>query len=252
MIQDFLSSLSFYKEAMTYLSRPDYRRYVWITGAVSALFALVVLGGSLYYVWDGIRDIIYAFQTSNQRWLGAVWTVIKNILPLAVILLIALTLYKNIIIIITAPFMSGLAAKIQQEKQGYVSTNASWGQFIQDNKRAIRINIRYAVLEIFYTVILLFISLLPVIGSLISVVGIFLVSAYYAGAGNIDFILELKRLSVKESIAFSQKNRGLCAGIGAGYLLILAIPLVGVIFAPTLSVTAATLSSLKRLAPSQR
>ena len=74
-------------------------------------------------------------------------------------------------------------------------------------------------------------------------IGIVLIQAYYAGFGNLDYFMD-RHYSVKDSIAFVNRNKGVALGNGLGFLALLAIPIIGVFLAPTLGVAAATLSGI--------
>jgi len=84
---------------------------------------------------------------------------------------------------------------------------------------------------------------------LVSAVLIFAVQAYYAGFGNFDFYME-RHFSVRDSVKFVRLNRGLAFANGAIFLGILAVPVVGVIFAPILCAIAATLAIDPKINPS--
>jgi CysZ protein len=71
---------------------------------------------------------------------------------------------------------------------------------------------------------------------------LFMVSAYYYGFSMLDYSNERKRLSVKNSIHYIQKHKGLTLGNGVVYQLIISIPFFGAIFAPITAVVAATIS----------
>jgi len=86
---------------------------------------------------------------------------------------------------------------------------------------------------------------IPVIGWAFTLLS-FLIQAYYAGFGNIDYTLE-RHLSYKESIAFVKQNRGMAIGNGIIFMLFLLIPFIGFIFVLPLSVTAATTETIKKL-----
>jgi CysZ protein len=58
----------------------------------------------------------------------------------------------------------------------------------------------------------------------------------------IDYSNERKRLSIRESIHFIQKQKGLTLGNGVVYQLLVSIPFLGAIVAPITAVVAATIS----------
>ena len=69
----------------------------------------------------------------------------------------------------------------------------------------------------------------------------------YLGYGLMDFPLEHRGLSVKQSDDFVRRHRPLSTGLGAGYLLLMMIPIVGWMFAPTFGTVAGTLKALEAL-----
>ena len=68
----------------------------------------------------------------------------------------------------------------------------------------IRINLRNLGKELLLTIPILIIGLIPVIG-IISTVLLFLMQAYYAGFGNMDYTLE-RHFNYKQSIQFVRET----------------------------------------------
>jgi CysZ protein len=95
------------------------------------------------------------------------------------------------------------------------------------------------------TILIFMVGLIPVIGWFTSLL-IFVVQAYYAGFGNMDYTLE-RHLKYNESLSFVRKNRGTAIGNGLGFLAILLIPIIGVILVLPLSVTAASTKTIELL-----
>lgn len=77
-------------------------------------------------------------------------------------------------------------------------------------------------------------------------VALFLVQAYYAGFGNMDFTLE-RHYQYKESIQFVKRNKGVAIGNGLVFILFLLVPFIGALLVLPLSVTAATLTTLPKI-----
>ena len=100
-------------------------------------------------------------------------------------------------------------------------------------------------MELLLTIPILLLGLLPVIG-LLSTVLLFLVQAYYAGFGNMDYTLE-RHFNYKDSLNFVRKHRGVAVGNGIVFMLFLLIPIIGVIFVLPLSVTAASVKTVDLL-----
>ena len=98
-------------------------------------------------------------------------------------------------------------------------------------------------MELLITIPLLILSLVPVL-NIITTVLIFLVQAYYAGFGNMDYTLE-RHYGYSESIQFVKKNKGVAIGNGIIFIIMLIIPVIGVILVLPLSVTASTTETIR-------
>jgi CysZ protein len=100
-------------------------------------------------------------------------------------------------------------------------------------------------MELLLTIPILLLKFIPVV-NIFSTILLFLVQAYYAGFGNIDYTLE-RHFQYKESLQFVRKNRGLAIGNGIVFLLFLLIPVIGVLLVLPLSVTAASKTTIELL-----
>ena len=105
-------------------------------------------------------------------------------------------------------------------------------------------------MELLLTIPILLVGLIPIIG-LVSTVLLFLMQAYYAGFGNMDYTLE-RHYDYNKSIQFVRKNKGQAIGNGIVFMLFLLIPIVGVILVLPLSVTAATVQTVDLLDPEMK
>ena len=72
------------------------------------------------------------------------------------------------------------------------------------------------------------------------------IQAYYAGFGNMDYTLE-RYYNTKESVHFIHQHRGFAVGNGIIFLLLLAIPVLGIFLAPFFGAVGATIGTLRRL-----
>ena len=158
----------------------------------------------------------------------------------AVMFVVCLILYKYIMLIVSAPIMSMVSEKIELQKTGRAPAPFSMSRNIKSLVRGLRIALRNISKEMLLTVLLLLLGLVPVIG-LASAVLIFLVQAYYAGFGSCDYYME-RHFTVRESVKFVRRNRGVAIANGAIFLGLLAIPIVGFFLAPILTAIAATLT----------
>ena len=111
--------------------------------------------------------------------------------------------------------------------------------------RGVRIATRNLFRELILTIPILLLGLIPAIG-IFSTVLLFLMQAYFAGFGNMDYTLE-RHFNYKDSLKFVRKNRGMATGNGIVFMLFLFIPVVGAILVLPFSVTAATIETIKKI-----
>jgi CysZ protein len=139
---------------------------------------------------------------------------------------------------LSAPFMSPVSEKIEKHFYGNVSHLHRNTTNTEQLVRGIRINIRNLFKELIITIPILLLKFIPIV-NIFSTILLFLVQAYYAGFGNMDYTLE-RHLTYKESVQFVCRNKGYAIGNGIVFMLFLLIPIVGIIIVLPLSVTAAS------------
>ena len=148
---------------------------------------------------------------------------------------------------LSAPFMNPVSEKIETHITGHSNHSHRDTSFVQQLWRGVRINVRNLSMELLLTFPILLLGLIPIIG-IFSTVLLFLVQAYYAGFGNMDYTLE-RHFKYNQSIQFVRKHRGLAIGNGIVFMLFLLIPIIGVILVLPLSVTAASQKTVEALQP---
>ena len=242
----FINGVRAYFKAFGIISEMRLWKYLLIPGIISLL-----LGG-------GIAAVAYSFSGSLGTFLVSWWPFqiglgilekISGIVALILIIVTSLVIYKHIIMVLVSPFMTPLAQKVEDNlravERSYSGFNAK--QAVKDILRGLTIALRNIFREIFYVLLLLPLNLIPGFGSLLSTLGIFLVQSFYAGFGNMDYVLE-RHFNVRETVSFVRSNRGLAIGNGAVFMLLLMTG-VGFLFAPPLATIAATVESVKLLHP---
>ena len=242
MIKNITSGIKAYFGAFSLISKLKLWKYFAIPMLISFITA-VVLFSSAYGLSDNIGAFISKIWTWD--WGKETFTTISSFIGGLIIIVIGLILFKHIIMALSAPFMSPVSEKIEAYltgKQNHSHRNTS---FWQQLWRGIRINIRNLFMEIGITILILIISLIPVIGWITSIL-LFIVQAYYAGFGNMDYTLE-RHYKYAESVQFVRKHRGLAIGNGLVFMLFLFVPVIGVILVLPLSVTAASIITVEAL-----
>ncbi|MBD3637678.1 MAG: EI24 domain-containing protein [Crocinitomicaceae bacterium] len=122
------------------------------------------------------------------------------------------------VIMCLAPVLAVVSEKIERILTG---NTYKWNliQILKDIKRAFILNVRLILVE--YAIILVFLGIGTFVGDpykyYIVYVIPFLIGFYFYGFGYIDYILERRRLDIRQSIHFVSKHRGLAFALGSIY-----------------------------------
>ena len=247
MFKNILKGLEAYSGTFALISKLKLWKYFAIPIVISIVTALTI-GVTAY----GLSDNIGRFISSIWPWdFGKeTFTSISTFIGAIVIIAIGLILYKHIIMALSAPFMSPVSEEIETHLTGiekHQHRNTTFGQQLW---RGIRINLRNLGKELLITIPILMLKFIPVI-NIFSTVLLFLVQAYYAGFGNMDYTLE-RHFKYGESVQFVRKYRGIAIGNGIVFILLLLVPIIGIILVLPLSVTAASLKTVTLLKEERR
>ena len=242
MIKNILSGISAYAGAFRLISRLKLGKYFVIPIVISVLTATII-GFTAY----GLSDTIGQFLAKIWIWDWGKETVttIASFVGAIFVLVIGLIIYKHIILALSAPFMSAVSEKIEIHVNGSLKVNHRKTTFQQQLWRGIRINSRNLVKELLITIPILLLKFIPLV-NIFSTILLFLLQAYYAGFGNMDYTLE-RHLNYEESINFVGKNKGVSIGNGIVFMVCLLIPAIGIIIVLPLSVTAASVKTVELL-----
>ncbi len=242
MINNILKGIQAYSGALSLISKLKLWKYFAIPIIISVVTASII-ALSAY----GLSDNIGRFIANVWPWeFGKdTFTSISTFIGGIVVLAIGLILYKHIIMALSAPFMSPVSEKIEAHLTGEEPQNHRNTSFKAQLWRGIRINISNLGKELLITLPILLLKFIPVV-NIFSIVLLFLVQAYYAGFGNMDYTLE-RHFKYRESVQFVRKYRGVAIGNGTVFMLFLLIPVIGVILVLPMSVTASSISTVNLL-----
>ena len=206
-----------------------------------------------FLVFSMILVVSFSLSNSIGSYIASFWSwdfgqetihAISRIFGGLLIIIFGFISFKHIIMALSAPFMGPISKIIEDDINGVVSqvkTSTPSGLLM----RGIRISLRNLLRELVLSIPILLFGLIPVVG-FFSVVMLFLMQAYFAGFGNMDYTLE-RHFSYQKSVFFVKKNKGLAMGNGIVFMLFLLIPFLGVILVHPLSVTAATIVTVKSI-----
>ncbi len=241
----------FLRGLLTYLRVPGvlFRHGLWPYQLLPAVASLIITLGMIaifYFSTAGFASWIDGLITLSVAWIDAAMTL--TITALVFLLLIGgfIFFHKHIALIILAPFLGKIAEETLRAIQGENYTDS--GLLLKDSLiRSVQINLKYVIREIVTNLLFLLCGIVPIVGSLLSATGMFATQSRFLGYGLMDFPLENRGLSVNESDEFVKARTGMSMGVGAGYILLMAIPLVGWMFAPTFGTVAGTVLALEEL-----
>ena len=239
MIKDFFAGFTSYFSAFGTISRLGLWGYFLVPVVVSLLLA------------TGLFFSISAISGSLIGWIGP-WIpwgeIIGGWLFKVLLGLVGLVVFKHLVIAAVSPFMTPLAQKVEEHMTGRYKKYSGFNgmQAVKDFFRGITIALRNIIRELIYIIPLFVIGLIPMF-SIPCMILIFLIQAYYAGFGNLDYTLE-RHYSVRESARFVKKNRWLAIGNGTAFLLLIGTG-VGFLVAPPLAAVAGATETVKRLEP---
>lgn len=206
----------------------------------------ILLGAAIFGTAWGIADDIGGWLLSYYPWEWGSGTLLKiaNVFGGLFVGAFGLIIFKQMVIALSSPFMSLMSEQIEKRMVGVPQQSFKVSKMLRDLVRGLRIALRNISRELFFTLILFLLGLIPVF-SPFTTIAIFLVQAFYAGFGSMDFTLE-RHTNVRQSVRFVRRHKGLAMGNGAVFLLIL-MTVIGFLFVLPLSTAAATTETLKRL-----
>lgn len=241
MLKGLIDGIKAYGWSFRLLGELNLWRYFLIPMAISLFIAANIILAT------------WGWSDNLGQWISGIWAwewgketfdVISEILGGLIIFIFGLIVYKHLVMALSAPFMSPVSEAIEKHLNGEVGGKLH-KRFFPQLKRGIQINIRNLFMELLLSIPVLLLGFVPVIG-VVSTVLIFLLQAYYAGFGNMDYTLE-RHMSVGESIRFVKARRGMAIGNGIPFMLLLLIPILGVILVLPLSVTASSYLTVQEI-----
>jgi len=240
-MNDFFKNILAYPSALIYVLGNGLTKYFIVSGFISLGIGAIAFGG-VYFFSDDLGGLLINFYPFD--WGKEAVTKVATVIVGTLLSIVALLVYKYLLLICIGPFMSPLAEDIEEIETGLPATKQGVGQMGYTMVRGVRITLRNIVKELLYTLLIVLAGLIPLL-SPFSAVGIFLVQAFYIGFANTDYHLE-KRCTVRESVTYGRNNKWALMGNGTGFLLLLFIPVVGLLVAPVLGTVVATRDALSK------
>ncbi len=221
---------------------------LWSVQFVPALISLVLSLTMVSIFWftsAGLTKWVDSQIVVPWAWMDTAINSVTQISTFIIMLLLFLIVQKHVVLVVLSPFLGKLAEATYRAVMNDNSTSPL--TVPQSLWRGIRINFGNISKEVFFNLFFLCCNFIPIIGQLTASIGLFINQSRFMGFGLMDFPLEHRGLSVKESLSFVKYRTGCSAGLGAGYIILMLIPLFGWMFAPTFGTIAGTLVAIKEL-----
>ena len=143
--------------------------------------------------------------------------------------------------------MAPVIAILSEKTEELITGNSypfNFKQFTQDVLRGILIALKNLAIEFIILLLLILFTNIPIIGW-ISPFLIFLVESYFFGFSMMDYCNERRKLTIKESASFIYQHKATAIVNGGVFSMLLLVPVIGLLIAPSYGVIAATISTIK-------
>lgn len=246
---NFKQSFNAYSKAHSIIWKNGFWKFFIYPAIISTVFFITTFSLAMVYS-QGIVEWIFTYipHSSEIALIDFLLNILYIILSIAIrimFLLIYFSLFRNIIMILLTPVMAYLAEKTANHL-GYETEKFHWNIFLKNVWRGVLINTRNLLKELFLTLILFIFSFIPGLG-LITPIILIMVQSYFYGFSMMDYSMELKSYTIKQSLNFMRSNKSLAISIGGVFYAFFLIPYIGWIFAPVYGTVAATVATYKKL-----
>ena len=198
-MKGFFKGIGAYGRVIGMIVRYRLWGYLLIPGLIGILIGGAIFAGA-WTVSDDLGSLIIGWYPENW-WGSANLETVGDVLGGVLIAALGLLLFKYILLIAVSPFMSLLSEKIESKITGEPSPTFSVSLFMKQAGRALRLNLRNISREVLLTLVLWILSLTGVL-TIVTTPLLFLVSAYYAGFGILDYTME-RHFNYRNSIYLS-------------------------------------------------
>ncbi|MTI31088.1 EI24 domain-containing protein [Xanthovirga aplysinae] len=241
LLNEFFLSLHFYYKALRFINKHRLHYMSWVAAGFN-LAAFLLVGVLAYVYAASITDYLLlkmGLEDSGSRWSVGLQLIIGFTIRLIVVMLY-LKLYRYVILLFFSPILTFISDKVQDiENQNPQPFRLK--RFLSDMIRGSIIALINISKELVFTILFLLIGfLVPVISPLVPF-AIFFVESYFFGFSMVDYRNEYFQINVSDSNKIIWKHKGFVLGNGIVFNLLLLIPLVGVLFAPSWAAVAAGL-----------
>jgi CysZ protein len=230
MLRQVLSIVKYFWQSISDL-RSGAVKFILYTGLISLLFVIVMVWG----IWQ-FSAIAAAGMVDLLEWDWARDSTVFSLVVLMALIVMCWMVFKYLLLMVLRPLLSYVSASL--EKKLRKSLDSTGYSLVQSTTRSVRVTGRNLLRELIIVPILLLASLLPVL-YIPAVVLALLVQAYFMGFGIMDFYLQ-RHFSFGGTVKEVYRHKWAAVTLGAIFIALLFIPVVGALMAPYFTTAAAT------------
>lgn len=156
-------------------------------------------------------------------------------------------LFRNVIMILCSPLLAYISETVEKVTGGIEPPKFTWQGVGYEILRASCLSLLALLISAVAFVFCFLIGLIPMVGAVIAFILMTIIQSYLAGIGFADPVLERRRYTIPNTLRFARKHRPRLMGVGIGFLLLMAVPIVGWFVAPSYGIIAGTLAGLDLL-----
>jgi len=241
IFSQLFSGTYYYLKVFPFINKHKLWGYVILTAIVSLLLYISMA----YVAWISSSALsnwvnqLLGIADWSSYWALLKWTVV--IIVKIFVFYLYFQFFKFFVLVICSPILAFTAERINQILYNPPQAPFNWKLFFKNIWRTININLKNVFIELFLTTILFLLSfisfLTPITGALIIII-----SSYFVGYGIFDFRNEFRNLNVSESDKMVWRNKGLATGVGLIFNLLILIPFLGALIAPSMALVAGSLA----------
>lgn len=229
-----------YREALKIISIGNLKKFYFLPGIIG-LFILMLLYNGSNYLSFSIYD--YLGKMLDIQNYGNIALILIKLLIITIGFLVYFLIYKSLILIILSPFLSYISEKTERIYRE-TDFNFSLDDNIRFILRGILVSSRAFIFEIIGTILIVLLGFIPVV-NIFSPIFLFLLQSYFSGIALMDYTLERRKFSHRESANFVRKYWIFSTLNGIIFTFIFLIPIIGIFIAPLLCTVAITIGTIK-------
>ncbi len=235
-------SFLFYWRAFRFIDGHNLWKLLIIPALITLIITIIIIVFAIKTSGIIVDHILTNFQlTSPDR---SVHKFIEGTLMVVVrtgVFFLYLKAYRYLILVLLAPIFAIISSKTQIIDSGQHGPSDT-KKYLWDCCRGVALAVRNFIIEIIASTLIIAISL--IVSWIIPLAPLFilLLESYFMGFCMADYRNEHYNLGIKESRKLNHHYFGLVLGNGFFFNLFLLIPILGVLFAPTMALVASGLS----------